>query len=322
MPEVFRWKEAASSEPTLIALGNFDGVHRGHRQILASMKEEADRRGLKPLLVSFDPHPRYFFRPQEGPSLLTSLAEKAELLAAFGLPCLFLRFDADLAAVEPEDFLRHILLERLGMKAFLLGHDHRFGRKARGDFDMARNLLPGSAENLIPLEPFRLGGEIVSSTLIRDKLARLDLEGAAHLLGRPFFYAGEVTEGFRRGRTLGFPTANLGGVDPRKFRVAAGVYGAWVEVEDGEAAGGRTRHRAVVNLGRNPTFGALPENQPPRIEAHLLDFAGDLYGRKMRIYLLFHLRSEIKFPSPEALRDRIALDVAESRKRFEALPSS
>jgi riboflavin kinase/FMN adenylyltransferase len=284
-----------------IALGNFDGVHLGHRRILEALRAHAAAHGLRPLALTFDPHPRHFFAPERKAVLLTPPREKEALIAALGVEVATLPFDAAVAALPAEAFVRDVLHARLGGKAFFLGPDHRFGRGALGDAALLRALCEhaGHGESSVTeIAPVSLDGDIVSSSAIRARIEAGDPAGAAAMLGRPYSLSGEVVRGRERGRLLGFPTANVRPEDPRKILPAFGVYAGHARF-DGE------ERPALANIGLRPTFGE-PE---PSIEIHIPDGSFDLYGKTVEFTVEAALRPERKFESPEALRSQIARDV-------------
>lgn len=298
------WDSIARTEPCMVALGNFDGVHLGHHRILETLLHESHVSGLNPVIVTFEPHPRYFFKPDEKPSLLSTPAEKLALLSEWPVEVVPLAFDAALASLPAEDFIEDFLKARLRARRFLLGHDHRFGKGAKGDADLVRRHAADPDRDVLMIEPFRLDGETVSSSAIRVHLEAGRLDQANRLLGRPFSYSGTVVRGDGRGRTLGFPTANLGVGYPWKVQAALGVYG-------GTALAAGREWNAVANIGRHPTFGG----DAVKIEVHLLDFQGDLYDGPLTFRMECAVRPERKFPSVEALREQIAADIAFVRNR-------
>lgn len=298
--------------PAVAALGNFDGVHLGHARILDSLVAESRAAGLDPVLITFEPHPRHFFRPQEPQGLLATPAEKLALLRRWPVEVIPLAFDQDLATLEAEAFIKDFLLDRVQGRRFILGHDHRFGRGARGDAQSLRAFVADPERDVILAEPLIKDGEVVSSSGIRAWLEAGQVERAAALLGRPYSYSGQVVSGERRGRDLGFPTANLDtgfALSRTKAPVARGVYGGWARL-DGKS------HPAVTNIGVSPTFDGTAH----RIEVHLIDFTGDLYGRSLEFQLRFQVRPEIRFPSMESLKAQIAADVEFVRARLAGLP--
>ncbi|MDB5102315.1 MAG: riboflavin biosynthesis protein RibF [Fibrobacteres bacterium] len=292
----------------MVALGNFDGVHLGHRRVLESLLRESRASGLDPVVITFDPHPRYFFKPGEKPSLLSTPSEKLALLREWPIEVIPLAFDQDLAGLPAEDFIEAFLKERLGGKRFLLGHDHRFGRQALGNAALLQKHVQDPAKDVLILEPFQLNGEVVSSSAIRAYLEAARIDKANNLLGRPFSYAGTVVRGDGRGKGLGFPTANLDPGYPYKAMVALGVYGGKAIVDGREVA-------AIANIGHRPTFGGTAL----KIEVHLLDFDADLYGRRVEFRILFHVRAERKFTSVESLRDQVAKDIDVTRRLLAGL---
>jgi riboflavin kinase / FMN adenylyltransferase len=286
----------------VVALGAFDGIHLGHRKILGVAVERGCALDVPSLVCTFDPRPVEVLQPARAPLPITTLEERLELIAEAGVnTTVVLPFTTALAAVEPEAFIEEVMLRGLKAREIVVGFNHRFGRRARGDAAMLEALAGrlGFRAHVVP--PLSVEGDPVSSTEIRQALQRGDVERASRLLGREYSLAGEVVRGAGRGRTLGFPTAN---VRPERLPlVPLGVYAC-------RAALGRLVHRAVVNLGRQPTFG---ENEVA-IEAHLLDFQGELYGQRLALSLVRRLREEMKFPSVDALRQQIAADTAQARR--------
>jgi len=288
----------------VVALGVFDGVHLAHRAILGGAVERALETGLAAVACTFDPHPMDVLQPGRAPVPLSSLEERLDLIAATGVQAaVVVRFTSELAAIEPEAFVKNVLIERLRARGVVVGFNHTFGRGARGDAGLLRTLGErlGFATHVV--EPLLVDGVPVSSTEIRKALASGEVDRAGRYLGRPYSVTGKVVEGAGRGRTLGFPTAN---VQPeRPVLVPPGVYACLAE-------GDLESHPAVVNIGVRPTFG----EQELVIEAHLLDFNGSLYGRRMRLAFVGRLREERKFPGVEALREQIGRDIAAARSRF------
>jgi riboflavin kinase/FMN adenylyltransferase len=302
---------AAPSLASAIALGNFDGVHTGHRRILQALRERAGRDGLRPLALTFDPHPRHFFAPDSRAALLTSPREKAALIAGLGVELVTLAFDAKLAALSAEEFFARVLRDALGGAVFLLGPDHRFGRGALGDAALLRALA--HADAVLDVPPVSENGEIVSSSAIRRRLeggTADDIEAATRMLGRPYTLGGTVVRGRERGRLLGFPTANLSPEDSRKIFPAFGVYGGYARFMQN---GSPERRPAVANIGLRPTF-AEPE---PSVEVHIPDWSGDLYGNFVEFELVAPLRPEMKFDSVDALKAQISHDVQEWKSRLQ-----
>ena len=274
-----------------LAVGEFDGVHLGHREVI---------RGSDTVLT-FEPHPRTVVAPDSAPKLLTSLPVKADLIAELGVDELVvIPFDGSFAAQTAQEFIDHVLVERLGARQVSVGENFRFGNRARGDAALLRSQTGFETRvcDLVELE-----GEVISSTHIRGLVAAGDVATAARFLGAPFQMRGTVVDGDKRGRTLGFPTANLV-PDPRLVVPDHGVYACHAEV-DGAA------HIAAVNVGVRPTFKT---GRGLLVEAFLLDFDGDIYGRELRLHFLERLRGERRFDTVEALVEQMDRDVAETRR--------
>ncbi|HEU4370034.1 MAG TPA: bifunctional riboflavin kinase/FAD synthetase [Methylomirabilota bacterium] len=287
-----------------VALGVFDGVHVGHRAILGTAVALARPGGLEAVACTFDPHPIEVLQPERAPRPISSLDERLDLIGETGIDtAVVLTFTREVAAVEPEAFVKDVLLGRLRAREVVVGYDHRFGRGARGDARLLESLGDrlGFRAHVVP--PATVDGAAVSSTEIRAALQRGDVAAAARSLGRPYAVTGPVTSGAGRGRALGFPTANI--APDRPLLIERGVYLGIVLVD------GR-RHAAVVNVGVRPTFG----ESVLAVEAHLLDFTDDLYGRAVRLEFLERLRDEMRFPSVEALKAQVARDIAGARERL------
>lgn len=290
------------------ALGNFDGVHLGHQALIA----EAARAG-QPLeaplgAITFEPHPRRFFQPDAPPFRLTTAAEKARLLAGLGLRRLYeLTFDQALAAMEPEDFADQVLARGLGLRHLIVGENFRFGRARRGDARLLRNMAGalGFSVSIAHLVEGPQGR--YSSTAVRVQIEQGQCEEAARQLGRWHAVRGAVLTGDRRGRALGFPTANLAFGEQMVPR--HGIYAARAEILDGPHAGVRD---GVASIGVRPTFGENAAN----FEVHLFDFDGDLYGAEISCGLVSFLRPEARFDSAEALVAQMRLDAELARHRL------
>ena len=282
----------------VVTLGVFDGVHRGHRAVLARTREMAARKNGEVVVVTFDVHPRQLTTGRP-PPLITSLAHRLLLLSRESVDVtVVLKFDEALRETPAEDFVEHILLGGIGAVGVVLGHDSHFGHDRRGNTDLLRRMLEPRGIPVEGTEPVTLSdGTVVSSSAIRAAVSNGDLDAAARLLGRPPALFGTVVRGDGRGRQLGFPTANL---DMRhELRPGRGVYGAKTTIDG-------TTWPAVVNIGGRPTF--TPEADEDTVEVHVLGFAGDLYGRDLEVTLFGKLRDEARFDGPAALRDQITND--------------
>lgn len=284
-----------------VALGNFDGVHRGHLQVIAAA--HAARPEAPLAVLTFEPHPREFFRPDDPPFRLTSSAMRARLLAARGVRILYeLRFDRIFSDLSAEAFIGEVLAGGIGARHLACGPDFAFGHRRGGDVALlaARAETLGIGLSVVP--PLADGEGRISSSRVRRLLRDGYPERASALLGRLFAIEGVVAHGDERGRKLGFPTANL--ALGRYLEPARGVYAVRVALPDGRIFGG------VANLGRRPTLGGDPET---RLEAHLFDFEENLYGETIAVGLLAYLREERKFPDLTALKTQIAADAAAAR---------
>jgi len=286
-----------------IALGNFDGVHRGHQAVIASARAAAEETGAALGVLVFEPHPRRFFKPDAAPFRLQTSAQRARALAVAGVDEVFeIGFDAALANSTDREFAERLLRDCIGVTHVSVGADFRFGRGRMGDASSLRALgeeLGFSVDAVAPVG----GAAKISSTLVRDAIAAGDMKQAADLLGRPWAIEGEVARGFARGRELGMPTANVPLGDYVRPRL--GVYATRVDLGDGVLL------PAVTSIGVNPTVGELPT---PLLEAHLLDFSGDLYGRRIEVELIAFLRDEAKFSDLETMKAQMRQDALDARR--------
>lgn len=285
-----------------VAIGNFDGVHRGHAALIERLRLRAAEVGGPAVVFTFDPHPVRLLRPQQAPPPLTWTERKAQLLAALGVEgAVAYPTDEGLLALEPEDFFQRIVVDALGARALVEGPNFRFGRQRRGDTQMLAELGRAAGLTLDVVEPLRVDGEYVSSSRIRRLIAEGDVAQAASLLTQPFRIRGLVRHGAGRGAKIGFPTANVDGIDT--LIPAVGVYAgrAWL---------GPRRFAAAVNIGPNPTFG----EQALKVEVHLIDARESLYGEVLEIDFLDRLRGVAAFPDVAALQAQIARDVEAARR--------
>lgn len=290
--------------PCVATIGNFDGVHRGHRAVLAALGEAAARYQLPATVITFEPHPREYFAPERAPGRLTRLRDKLRLLAAAGAErVLCLRFDARLAQQSAENFIAQLLVEALGVRYLMVGDDFRFGRGRRGDFSLLAAAAREYGYELARMPTVNHGGERVSSTRVREALAAGALDTAAELLGGRYRVTGRVARGEALGRELGWPTANL-----RFGRWPPPMRGIYTVAVHGLGA----PRPAVASLGTRPTV----HGRETLLETHLLDFQGDLYGRHIGVEFLAHQRDETRFDDLEALREQIARDADVARDWF------
>jgi riboflavin kinase/FMN adenylyltransferase len=301
-----------SQLPTALTIGNFDGVHRGHQVMLARLKESARTLGLTACVLTFEPHPLELFAPKTAPTRLTSLREKLELLAAHGIERVHVsRFDRAYANRSPQEFIERVLLAGLGMRWLLIGDDFRFGARRAGDFVQLQEASRRHGFGLEAMPTVAFEGARVSSSMVRAALASGRLEQAKALLGRPYSISGRVVHGDKLGRQIGYPTAN---VQLRHNRPPlSGIFA--VRTLDGQ---GRSRDGAA-SLGLRPT---VDDSGRAKLEVHLFDFAGDLYGQHLRVDFLHKIRDEQKFPDLDTLKARIAQDCEIARRLLAANASA
>jgi riboflavin kinase / FMN adenylyltransferase len=307
IPSFDDWRQMpAAWKGGVVALGNFDGVHRGHQALIADARHQAEGLGVPLVALTFEPHPRGFFVPDTGPFRLTLAPAKRRLLANHGVQAVLAqRFDAAFAALPADAFLEDVLLKGLGTRHVVCGYDFTFGARRGGNVERLRAEGQARGFGVTVLAPVMREGEIYSSTRIREALRAGMAKEAAELLGYPWEIEGTVELGDQRGRTIGFPTANV--ALGEHLRPRFGVYAVRVLI-DGEE--GQEWRDAVANLGRRPTFGKLREN----FEVHLFDFAGDLYGKTLRVALVDFIRPEMKFAGLEQLKAQIAADGQAARQ--------
>jgi riboflavin kinase/FMN adenylyltransferase len=287
---------------SFVTIGNFDGVHLSHQFICRKLAAEAGNAGAKSLVVTFDPHPKMVLHPEIRPFyLITTLEERLQILEKCGIDgTLVIPFSPDYSRITAEEFVRRFLYKKLAIKKIIVGHDYTFGQGKKGNSDY---LISASRELGFAVEvidAFKVGENLVSSTLIRNLIIKGDFKTVTNLLGRWYNVAGIVVTGHGRGVELGFPTANI---DPEKELLPPpGIYAAF-------ASGEGNRYRAALNIGEKPTFADYTFT----FEAHLLDFSGDLRGKRLDIHFVEKLRDIIKFDSPEKLKKQIAADIERTR---------
>jgi riboflavin kinase/FMN adenylyltransferase len=298
-----------SRKPRAVAIGAFDGVHLGHAAVVRPVLEAAERLGITSAALTFEPTPRqYFAGSEEEKQRLTLDEERRELLCRLGVRQILVQtFDEELRNMTPEQFAREVLCERLDARFVSIGASHTFGSRRTGGpeeiAELGRQL--GFEVHVEPLAT--IDGRIVSSTKVRRALAEGDMAAASRMLGRPYTVTGRVIEGESRGRGFGYPTANIG-LPPHKLLPAEGVYAGVALLRDGNAG----PLPAAVNLGQAPTFGV----SKPRLEAHLIDFRGDVYGERLTIGFLARLRGIETFGHLDQLLEQLQQDVADTRRIF------
>ncbi|MBV8762572.1 MAG: bifunctional riboflavin kinase/FAD synthetase [Deltaproteobacteria bacterium] len=292
------WHEGAA-----VAIGNFDGVHRGHQALVHRAKQLAASHAARTVVLTFDPHPSALLSPQGCPPMVCSLERRIELLGEAGADVVVVEpFTRDLAARAPNAFIDDVVIEALRAKAIVVGYDFTYGAGRAGTTDALRAHGNRAGIEVDVVDAVKVAGEVASSTRVRAHLKDGDVAGAAKLLGRRWDVDGVVVHGAKRGRTIGVPTANI--TPEIALPLRAGIYAVTLGVE------GRAPQHAVASLGTNPTF---VEGGGLVLEVHVLDFDGDLYGKRVRTAFAAHLRDEAKFDSVDALIAQIKLDIAAAR---------
>jgi len=303
---VFRGIPARADVPIALTIGNFDGVHLGHRAMIARLTGVARRHGLPVAVMTFEPQPQEFFAPDQAPARLTSLHEKLELLRDCGVDRVYVcHFDYAFAQLTANEFISRILRDGLAVRWLLVGDDFRFGARRSGDFTLLKALAPSSEFEVEAMTSVVAAGERVSSTAIRAELEKGDLSGAEQLLGRPYSIAGRVVDGDKLGARIGYPTANV-----QLKRSMAPLSGIFVVEVEGLATAPLP---GVASLGVRPT---VKERGRPTLEVHLFDFDDRIYGKRIRVTFLKKLRDEQKFADIDALVAQMDKDAAAARNYF------
>ncbi|HEX2710702.1 MAG TPA: bifunctional riboflavin kinase/FAD synthetase [Candidatus Acidoferrales bacterium] len=304
------WAARLGRPDTVLTVGSFDGVHLGHQKILRGVVERARATARLAAVVTFDPHPLKVLRPEEAPPLIATLSQRLAGLERHGLDAaLVLRFDLELSRLSPEEFVRGILVEKLGVRTMLVGENFRFGHRQAGDVHVLAALGQRLGFDVAIAPPVVVRGDVVSSTAIRQAVQKGQVERAARLLGQPFALTGEIRPGSGRGARMVFPTLNL--TAEQELRPAMGVYATETRV-----AG--QLYRSATNVGVRPTF----DGGGITVESHLLNFSKRIANGPMEIYFWKRLREERRFAGPEALRVQIAKDLARTRSFFERFSRS
>jgi riboflavin kinase/FMN adenylyltransferase len=303
MDVIYGIDEVIRDTNTFVTIGTFDGLHAGHRKIVEKLKEKAGSAGGRSVVVTFAPHPRTLFRNDDPVKLLSSTDEKIELFSRAGIDVLWvINFTREFASLNSEEFVKTYLVEKLGVREIIIGHDHRFGKGRDGDENKLKQIGKVYGFEVTPVEAVKIEGVTVSSSIIRKALAEGELTLANKLLERNYSIRGTVVTGEMRGRLLGFPTANIGNIEENKLIPAIGVYAVKVIV------GGR-EFMGVINIGKRPTFKTDDVIIP---EAHIMNFSEDIYGRKIEVKFVERLRGEKKFSSKEELIRQMEADKEKS----------
>lgn len=284
---------------SVVTSGTFDGVHLGHQKILGRLKELAARKQGETVLLTYWPHPRLILQPEDNRlRLLTTLTEKVKLLEELGVDHLIiLPFTKELSQMSSEEFIREILVEKIQTKTLVIGYDHKFGKNREGSFEYLKSHSHLFGFDMEEISRQDVDDSAVSSTKIRTALAQGDISTASKYLGRPYFLSGQVVKGQQIGRSIGFPTANIQVVDKYKLLPRDGAYAVYAEV-------GAIRYKAILNIGDRPTV----DGKKKTIEAHLIDFEGDVYGQELSIYFQEFLREEERFENLDALKNQLVID--------------
>lgn len=288
----------------ILTIGNYDGIHIGHRTIIRMVRERAARINGTSILMTFDPHPLQILRPDQELPSIAPRAEKIRLIEETGIDVLIIApFTRQFGLLEPPDFIKDILVDRLKIKGLIIGYDFKFGREGRGDIPLLKEYGSEYGFSVDVVEPITIDHEKVGSNRIRILVQEGAIDMANRFLGRPYAIEGRVVTGMNRGREMGFPTINL----RTEYNLVPGngVYVTEVEF-DGK------KHGAITNVGYNPTFG----NAERSIETFILDFQGGLYERTVKLYFLKRVRDEVKFGSVDELKERIGADVQDAREYF------
>lgn len=287
---------------SIVTIGNFDGVHLGHREIFRKIVREAGESNKKSMVITFDPHPQKIIHPERRPFfLLTPLNEKLDLIRSCGIDAVILiTFSIEFARITAKEFVENILWGKLRLSKLFIGYDYVFGKGKGGDAKFLKAYGKELGFQVEEISAVKTDGMISSSTGIRLAILDGNVKQASEMLGRPYGVNGVVVKGYRRGTDIGYPTANI---KSEKVIPATGVYAIIAELEG-------IRHQGVINIGRNPTFG----NEEISAEVHLLDFKGDIYGRDITVLFIDRLRDEIKFKGPEELARQIKRDIERARE--------
>ena len=305
---VYRGFSHAAPGPTVLTIGNFDGIHQGHRALLGRLTASAASAQLLPAVLTFEPHPREYFAPESAPARLSTLREKLELIADEGVAVTWVcRFNARFAALSADEFIARVLVDALRVKHLIIGDDFCFGADRRGDFALLCAAGKHYGFVVETLAGVTVDGQRASSSAVRSALAAGQLDLAARLLGRPYAIDGRVVRGDQVGRRLGFATANI-----RIKHDKPPVLGVFAVEVSGPGLAASPR-QGVANLGFRPSIN---QTRQALLEVHLFDFSGDLYGKHLNVRFLHKLRSEMKFPNLDALKAQIALDVDSAQDYF------
>ncbi len=292
-------EQITKNKNTVLTIGTFDGFHLGHKEIIRKVVESSKNRNCRNFVITFEPHPRSVVLKSSEVKLLTTINEKLDLFEKAGIEnVLIINFTLDFSQVTAEDFVVDYIVNKIGVSSIILGHDHKLGKDRSGDEGKLKELGSKYHFDVEPVSAVEINGEVVSSTKIRNALFNCELDKANNFLGRNYTIKGKVVEGDKRGRTLGFPTANVNPDDIQKIVPANGIYLVEFEVKQQKLFG-------LMSIGTRPTFD---NSNKVVLEAYLYDFSGDIYGEDASVSLLHRMRDEIKYSSKEELIDQMEID--------------
>lgn len=306
MSELVHLSDVEREDNTVLTVGTFDGVHKGHQVLIKSVIEKAHNRSARSVIVTFDPHPRDIINPgSDGIKLLSTLKERCELLADLGVDqMVVIPFDRDFSLLTSKEFVKDIIWKKIGVSEFVIGYDHQFGRDREGTIDTVRNLGNELGFEAHIVSKQEIDNQTVSSTAIRRALEKDgDAELAANLLGRNYILNGTVVHGEKRGKKIGYPTANIQTGNEKKIKPKRGVYAVWIRVE-GEYLPG------MMNIGHRPTF----EGDGETLEVHIFSFSSDIYGKQVQVQFVKRLRDEKAFNGLEELKSQLRQDEADAKE--------
>lgn len=312
MSELVMLEDVSRDLNTVLTVGTFDGVHEGHKVLIRAVVEKARERSARSAIVTFDPHPRDIINPgSDGIELLSTLSERCELLADLGIDkMIVIPFDRDFSLLSSEEFVRDVIFKKIGVKEFIIGYDHQFGKDREGTIDTVRALGDelGFTANIISRQ--EVENQTVSSTSIRKALQQEgDVEKASKFLGRYYILNGTVVHGDKRGSKIGFPTANIHTDQAKKIIPKKGVYAVWIRVE-------QEYYPAMMNIGKRPTF----DGRELTMEVHIFNFDENIYGKEVQTQFVERLRGEKKFESVDELKNQLERDQAKAEKILKTKP--
>ncbi|MCH8547971.1 MAG: bifunctional riboflavin kinase/FAD synthetase [Balneolaceae bacterium] len=308
MAEIVFLKDVVRKENTVLTVGTFDGVHAGHKVLINTVIRKATERGARSVIVTFDPHPRDIINPgSSGIRLLSSLEERSELLADLGVDeMVVIPFDRDFSLLTSEEFVRDVIWEKIGVSEFVIGYDHQFGRNREGTIDTVQRLGDQFGFDSYVVSRQEVGNKTVSSTAIRKAIHEEgNMEQAAEFLERYYILNGTIVHGDKRGKKIGYPTANIQAGNDHKVFPKKGVYAVWARVE-GDYHGG------MMNIGVRPTF----DGESQTLEVHIFDFSGDIYGKEIQVQFVSRIRDEQAFSGIEELKARLDKDKEEALNKL------